>query len=444
MLYLIIFFYLFFGSNLNCAEIKKETAIFPSYSMVLSDFPNDFNKVFGIGAEYDIQWGKYWSNVLILNTLIGGFKLENSGISKYGTELPSPVPNGITSSDPFHYIWEEYGSEGGLKSTNINFHLRVATNRDNDVRFSFDFGPGVSFMSFPKYISKYHYAVFNTTSTVWDGSNVRYYGIWNVNDYDYSASMESKGYFNIGAGMSLTFKINSNMFLGLGLRSYFPIVSGDYDFSFLNIESKLVYKFGGGFSNRETRMYYNEEPKRINTSYYDSYEPSKDVSLKEKTQTVILSDYKTEPSVGNDEDVSVVSEENADVDFSTNLKKADELYNSKKYDEAAEIYNELLKSAEDNQKPYIYNQLGAISLKSKNYKKAKEYYLSAIVIIKQNNITGKEVVNAYSGLAYCFEKEGKKDSAIKNYKKAMELSTSASTKQKLQKAIDRLSGAGNE
>ncbi|MEM5777808.1 MAG: tetratricopeptide repeat protein, partial [Candidatus Aenigmatarchaeota archaeon] len=174
------------------------------------------------------------------------------------------------------------------------------------------------------------------------------------------------------------------------------------------------------------------------------YETPKDISLKEKTQTITLGDYKNEPSVSSDEDVSIVTDENVNDSFDTKLANADELYKSKKYAEAADIYNELLKSAEDNQKPYIYNQLASISLKSKNYKKAKEYYLSAIVIIKQNNITGKEVVNAYSGLAYCFEKEGKKDSAIKNYKKAMELSTSASTKQKLQKAIDRLSGAGNE
>lgn len=48
------------------------------------------------------------------------------------------------------------------------------------------------------------------------------------------------------------------------------------------------------------------------------------------------------------------------------------------------------------------------------------------------------VVNSYLGLAYCFEKSGNNALAVRNYEKALGLSTSSATKTRIRKNLQRL------
>jgi tetratricopeptide (TPR) repeat protein len=92
----------------------------------------------------------------------------------------------------------------------------------------------------------------------------------------------------------------------------------------------------------------------------------------------------------------------------------------------------------DKRRVFILEQQGQLYVKLNNIAKAKEVYLAAIQTAKKLRISDTTVVNAHLGLAYCFEKSGSIPSAIKNYEKALGLSTNAKTKERIKKTLQKL------
>lgn len=92
----------------------------------------------------------------------------------------------------------------------------------------------------------------------------------------------------------------------------------------------------------------------------------------------------------------------------------------------------------DKRRVFTFEQQGQLYVKLKNIAKAKESYLAALQTAKKLRISDTTVVNAHLGLAYCFEKSGNIPSAIRNYEKALGLSTNAKTKARIKKTLQKL------
>ena len=122
------------------------------------------------------------------------------------------------------------------------------------------------------------------------------------------------------------------------------------------------------------------------------------------------------------------------------LAAADKYVRQKDYRNALTEYGKAQKLLPDNDKRriFIFEQEGQISVKLKNIHKAKEFYLAAIQTAKKLGVSDITVVNAYLGLAHCFEKSDNISPAIKNYEKALGLSTNDQTKLKVKKILKRL------
>lgn len=137
---------------------------------------------------------------------------------------------------------------------------------------------------------------------------------------------------------------------------------------------------------------------------------------------------------------AVVAAPDGEKTYQDYLEAADGYISQKDYKNAATEYAEALKALPENDKRRIYTfeQQGQISAKLKDISKAKEFYLAAITTAKKLNVPDSGVINSYLGLAYCFEKSGNIAPAIKNYEKALELSTSDSTKIKIRGIIEKL------
>ena len=122
------------------------------------------------------------------------------------------------------------------------------------------------------------------------------------------------------------------------------------------------------------------------------------------------------------------------------LEAADDCISRKDYRRAEIEYGRAQKALakNDRRRVYTYEQLGAVALKSKATARAKNYYIAAIQTAKNLRISDVNVVNAYLGLAYCFEKSGNTALAIRNYEKALDLSASSTTKSRIRKLLQRL------
>jgi|GEM_PF-510338 len=119
---------------------------------------------------------------------------------------------------------------------------------------------------------------------------------------------------------------------------------------------------------------------------------------------------------------------------------ADSYVEDKDYLSAAKEYASALKTLPENdsRRIFIFEREGQTALKLKNIQKAKDYYLASIKISNKLNFPETIVINSYLGLAYCFEQSGNITPAIRNYEKALELSSNTTTKARIWRILDKL------
>lgn len=126
--------------------------------------------------------------------------------------------------------------------------------------------------------------------------------------------------------------------------------------------------------------------------------------------------------------------------YDSYVQFAEDFISQREYVKALKAYDNALGVLAENDVRgiYIWERKGAVLAEQKNYLKAKGYYAFAIKTAKGLGVTDKTVVNAYLGLAYCLAKGGNTPAAIRNYKKAMQLSTNETTKTRIKKTIREL------
>lgn len=122
------------------------------------------------------------------------------------------------------------------------------------------------------------------------------------------------------------------------------------------------------------------------------------------------------------------------------LQAADKYLAQKDYEKAAAEYQIAfdLIPATDNRRIYVCERQGLTELKRQSLPKARKYFIAAAQLAKKAGITDATVVNAYMGLGYCFKEDGNAEAAIKNYEKAMTLSTNGPTKKRIKGILRKL------
>lgn len=123
--------------------------------------------------------------------------------------------------------------------------------------------------------------------------------------------------------------------------------------------------------------------------------------------------------------------------YSDLLANADEDFANNELDGAFSWYGKASESipADDKRQVHILARQGLILTKQSNCTRAKKFYAAAIKAGKTHNMRGKDMANAYSGLAYCQEKSGNLDWAAANYRAAIVATDDAALKAKLQKYL---------
>ncbi len=85
---------------------------------------------------------------------------------------------------------------------------------------------------------------------------------------------------------------------------------------------------------------------------------------------------------------------------------------------------------------YLSERIGAALLRQKQYADARVFFLQAVELAKDRGATGgKDLFNAYHGLAFCLEIGKDLRSAIKNYEKAAQLTDESARRAKILKHI---------
>lgn len=92
----------------------------------------------------------------------------------------------------------------------------------------------------------------------------------------------------------------------------------------------------------------------------------------------------------------------------------------------------------DERRVYVSKRLGDIMRKGNKIRAAKRLFQQAITLSKKNNNGGQYLADAYNGLAYCLEKEGRIDTAINNLKRAAQLTPDKAAKAKINSHIREL------
>ena len=124
---------------------------------------------------------------------------------------------------------------------------------------------------------------------------------------------------------------------------------------------------------------------------------------------------------------------------------AEEFAARKNYSGAGRAYSRAMATvpARDGRRVFLYERLGWLAMKEGGLVKARDLYLAAISAAKQAGLYDTHAVNAYCGLAYCFEKLGNAGLAIKYYERAQELSGSENTRREIGKTLKRLDPSRN-
>jgi tetratricopeptide (TPR) repeat protein len=198
---------------------------------------------------------------------------------------------------------------------------------------------------------------------------------------------------NFGGGLDV--ELAPQWLAGFELR--YHMINKDY--SILNPTLRITYAFGPAVEPRQQNP-RERFPRPKRTSQYRDSESGDELRQTPKMGSIPESD-----------------------DYQTCLSEARSHISRQDYKSAAQEYTKALGNleADDNRRVYLYERLGYVAVKAKNYARAKNYYLAAVGAAKMHGVYDKHAVNAYSGLAYCFETTGNIPLAIKNYEKALEL-----------------------
>lgn len=95
-------------------------------------------------------------------------------------------------------------------------------------------------------------------------------------------------------------------------------------------------------------------------------------------------------------------------------------------------------STYDARRVYLLERQGWLALAARDIPKAKQLYIDAIQLAKKLKFSGRAVVNAYCGLAFCMEKGGDILAAELNYNHAQELTADPRLSAEIGRALKRL------
>ena len=122
------------------------------------------------------------------------------------------------------------------------------------------------------------------------------------------------------------------------------------------------------------------------------------------------------------------------------INTAEEFVSRKNYYRADQVYAKALASipADDGRRVFLYERRGWLAMKDGNLVQARDLYIAAIAAVRHAGSYDKHAVNAYCGLAYCFEKLDNISLAITYYKRALDISVNESTRREIEKNLERL------
>jgi tetratricopeptide (TPR) repeat protein len=197
----------------------------------------------------------------------------------------------------------------------------------------------------------------------------------------------------------------------------------------------LTFSFGqGGDDSSESEWH----PKTKRVPVVDSRpEP-------ELEQEVLPASTAEVEQVVADPEVVVAAKPNPKMEqlYRRRVKVANKYFEQRNYSNAAREYKQAVKLLPENdeRRVFVYAQQGQIGLKLKRVAIARDFYLAAIQVAKKLDVTSTHLTNSYLGLAYCFERLGNTGAAVKNYEKALELTSNPRTKSQIMKSLQKLRG----
>lgn len=130
-----------------------------------------------------------------------------------------------------------------------------------------------------------------------------------------------------------------------------------------------------------------------------------------------------------------------DRDVQNHMSQAAAYIKEKDYENAAQEYDKALEAASPDDarnRSHIYERQGWLALMDNDSTGAKELYLMAVDEAEQGEVSDQNLVNAYRGLAFCYEKSGDIRPAVANYKKALKLANDNTVKRSIKKKLQQL------
>lgn len=362
-----------------------------------------------IGLEWEKPVSENWS-VLLFAATVPGFQPEPA---TFGTKPPSPLPNPNSK----YYDAYNYFDLGKASMKPVLLNLRVGTSREKPFRVFADSGLGATFSS-QRFVSRY--AVFTTTAIT--GGN--YYGNW-VKTYEDNGG-DSKAYFTWDLGLGVSYALTGNLLAGLEGRLFSSQTEGDPTNAF-SYSLRLAYRFGG--------------QRELSLPAAGRYQRTAGTGNSASSRVPQTGE---EEAAGPDplEDGAEQEEEETD-EYETRAALGDGYFSRKEYKSALAEYGAALSALapDDGRRVYGLERQAAACLKLNDLNKAREFYLAAIMTAKKMNLGGKDLVNSYLGLAYCFGRSGKTGLAAKNYRKALSLSESEAVRNKIRTILEKLESA---
>ena len=129
------------------------------------------------------------------------------------------------------------------------------------------------------------------------------------------------------------------------------------------------------------------------------------------------------------------------ISYQEYINTAEEFASRKNYYRADQVYAKALASipADDGRRVFLYERRGWLAMKDGNLVQARDFYIAAIAAVRHAGSYDKHAVNAYCGLAYCYEKLDNVRLAVAYYKRALDISANESTRREIEKNLARLS-----
>lgn len=124
------------------------------------------------------------------------------------------------------------------------------------------------------------------------------------------------------------------------------------------------------------------------------------------------------------------------------LLLAETLMKANRLKEADRAYAEALKLLPegDRRKAHIYERRGNAMFRLGKLSSARGHYKRAIKAAEDQRTEGAVLENAYYGLAWCFDKDGRTEEAIYNYKRALQVAGSEVLRVQIEKRLIALEG----